>query len=44
MSLIVHGTALSPFVRKVIVALEEKGVPYEQIEQVRAGLLAEEPE
>ena len=30
MSLTVHGVKLSPFVRKVLVFLEEKGIPYQQ--------------
>jgi glutathione S-transferase len=29
MGLIVHGGLPSPFVRKVLICLEEKGVPYE---------------
>ncbi len=32
MSIIIHGTGLSPFVRKVFVALEEKGVAYERLD------------
>jgi glutathione S-transferase len=32
--MIVHGARPSPFVRKVLVTLEEKGLPYEQIELV----------
>ena len=32
MSFLIHGVAVSPFVRKVLVAFEEKGVSYEQRE------------
>ena len=32
MSLEIHGSLLSPFVRKVVVACEEKGIAYEQEE------------
>ena len=32
MSIIIHGTVVSPFVRKVFVALEEKGIAYEKVD------------
>ncbi len=32
MSIIIHGTRVSPFTRKVFVALEEKGIAYEKVD------------
>ncbi len=34
MSIIIHGRGISPFVRKVLVALEEKGVAYEKVDAI----------
>ena len=32
--MILHGASASPFVRKTLVALKIKGLPYEQIQQM----------
>jgi glutathione S-transferase len=37
MSIVIHGVGASPFVRKVLVALAEKGIPYEMA-QVMPGM------